>query len=72
MHWINSVGGHCKNGIGADEEIGMVPVIKIVAPNGRHVIHGGDDQMEILSAMTIENYDRRLQMVSPFKSTPRA
>lgn len=72
MHWLKGVGGHCKNGIGADEEIGMVPVVKLVAPSGKYVIHGGDEQNESLSLLTIEYFDRRLGLLSPFKSVPRA
>lgn len=71
MVWIAQTGGHCQNGIGVDDEIGMVPVIKIVAANGRWVIHPSNDQSEILAPSVVENYDRRLQVVSPFKTTPR-
>lgn len=72
MHWLKSIGGHCKSGLGADEDIGMVPVIKLVAPNGKHVIVGGDGQTERLSPLMIDYLDRRLQVISPFKSVPRA
>jgi hypothetical protein len=72
MHWLESEGGHCQKGIQADDDIGMVPVIKLVAANGRYVIHAGDDQSETLSLMTIEYFDRRLQVISPFRSVPRA
>jgi hypothetical protein len=72
MHWLKSEGGHCRSGIQADEVIGMVPVTKLVAANGRHVIHAGADQNEQLSLVTVEYFDRRLQVISPFRSVPRA
>lgn len=71
MHWLKSVGGHCKSGIGADENIGMVPVVKLVGPDGRSVIHGGSNQNEKLSALTIDYFDRRLGVQSPFRSPPK-
>ena len=73
MRWLASEGGHCQSGIGADPEIGMVPVIKLVAPGGtRSVVHPGGDQNEVLTPTIVEVYDRRLQMLSPFRSVPRA
>ncbi|MEO3387890.1 hypothetical protein [Mesorhizobium sp. CAU 1741] len=72
MFWLKKIGGDCKSGIGADPARGMVPVTKLVAPSGKHVIHPGNDQMEILSTHVIERYDRRLAVVSPFPSVPRA
>lgn len=72
MYWLSQIGGRCNNGIKADPSIGMVPVIKLVGPSGRHVIHSGDDQTEILSPSLIDYLDRRLEVVSPFKSVPRA
>ena len=72
MHWLESVGGRCQNGIQADDIIGMVPVIKLIAPNGKHVLHDGDDQSEVLSPLTIDYFDRRLQVLSPFRTVPRA
>lgn len=73
MRWLKDQGGHCQHGIQADNEIGMVPVIKLVSPDGsKWVIHAGNDQNEELSAFTIDRFDRRLGIVSPFKSIPRA
>jgi len=72
MVWIRDNGGSCQNGMRADPEIGMVPVIKLIAHNGRHVIHPDSDQDEILSPLLIENYDRRLQVISPFRSVKRS
>ncbi|MBA5779544.1 hypothetical protein H2509_20630 [Stappia sp. F7233] len=72
MAWVRDSGGYCTNGIQADHEIGMVPVIKLVADSGRYVIHPSDNQSEILEPSLIEYYDRRLGLVSPFKTTPRA
>lgn len=72
MYWLRQQGGHCKNGISTDEIVGMTPVIKLVAPSGRYVIHSGDNQLETLSPLTVEYFDRRLQLLSPFRSVPRA
>ena len=72
MAWIRGIGGKCQTGIASDPTIGMVPVTKIVAPGGRHVIHAGNNQSERLSLYTIEMFDRRLQVISPFRSVPRA
>jgi hypothetical protein len=70
--WLESIGGRWQHGIAADEVIGMVPVLKLVAPGGRYVIHGDTDENEVLSSLTIEYFDRRLLVLSPFRSTPRA
>lgn len=70
MHWLRSIGGNCKSGIGADEKIGMVPVVRLVAPDGKHVTHGGGNQYEILSTITIRYFDRRLGVESPFYQKP--
>jgi len=67
MVWIRSEGGTCSSGIGGDDAIGMVPVIKITAYNGRYVVHPSADQNEILSPSVLESYDRRLRVLSPFK-----
>lgn len=72
MHWLRGQGGECRSGIGADPERGMVPVTKLIGPNKRWVIHAGGDQGEILTGSIVEFYDRRLQMLSPFRSVPRA
>lgn len=72
MYWLRSIGGECKSGIGADPVRGMVPITKLIAPNGKHVIHPGNDQSEVLSAHLVERMDRRLQVASPFPSVPRA
>lgn len=73
MRWLRDQGGKCKNGIQADDVIGMVPVIKLVSPDGeKWVIHVGDDQNELLSTLTIDYFDRRLGVLSPFRSVPRA
>lgn len=70
-NWLNSVGGHCSSGIQSDPDIGMVPVTKLISPDGRRVIFPGD-QSEVLSPMSIEYLDRRLGVLSPFKSEPRS
>jgi hypothetical protein len=71
--WLRSQGGQCRSGIGADPEIGMVPVTKLISPDGtRHVIHPSGDQAEELSTYTIEYFDRRLGVLSPFRGVPRA
>lgn len=73
MRWLRDEGGRCQNGIQADESIGMVPVIKLVSPDGsKWVIHPGNDQGELLSWMMVEYFDRRLGVLSPFRSVPRA
>ena len=72
MHWLRGQGGECRSGIGADPDRGMVPVIKLIAPSGRSVVHPGGDQGEILTPSIVDFYDRRLQMLSPFRSIPRA
>ena len=72
MQWLMDEGGTCRQGIGADPEIGMVPVTKLISSDGnRHVIHGAADQSEELSPLTIDYFDRRLGMVSPFRSVLR-
>lgn len=68
MRWLRSEGGECRSGIAADHQVGMVPVTKLVAANGRHVIHPGNDQYEELSPLTVSYFDRRLQIASPFAS----
>lgn len=72
MGWLRGQGGECRAGIAADPTRGMVPVTKLISPDGRYVIHPGSDQFEVLSRYTIEYFDRRLQMASPFVSVPRA
>lgn len=71
MAWIARNGGHCQSGLGVDDAIGMVPVIKIVAASGRHVVHPSANQAEVLSPSIVEYYDRRLCVLSPFRSTER-
>ena len=68
MHWLTGVGGQCRRGIGADEKIGMVPIIKLIAPDGAYVIHGGNNEFEVLSPLIISYFDRRLGLESPFRS----
>lgn len=72
MYWLKNDGGECRPGIAADEQIGMVPVTKLVAKNGKYVIHPGNDQSEVLSSFTIEYFDRRLEVISPFHSVKRS
>lgn len=72
MSWLRGEGGHCQSGIAADEVRGMVPVTKMISPSGKRVIHPGNDQSEVLSPLIIEYFDRRLGVLSPFKSIPRA
>jgi hypothetical protein len=72
MYWLRSIGGECRSGIGADPAIGMVPITKLIAPNGRHLIYPGSDQSEVLATHTIERMDNRLQVASPFPSVPRS
>jgi hypothetical protein len=72
MRWLHSQGGECKTGIGADPVIGMVPVTKLVGPDGRFVVWPGNDQYEILASYTIEYLDTRLGVLSPFASVKRS
>jgi hypothetical protein len=73
MRWLRDQGGRCQNGIQADESIGMVPVIKLVSPDGsKYVIHPDDNQAEQLSTLMVDYFDRRLGVLSPFRSIPRA
>jgi hypothetical protein len=72
MSWLKSIGGSHRSGIAADPAVGMVPVVKLISPNGRHVVHPGNDQSEELSPYMVEYFDRRLQVISPFRSVPRA
>lgn len=72
MNWLKTVGGHCQSGIQADNEIGMVPVTKLIGPSGKYVIHPGNNQALVLSVFIIDNFDRRLEVVSPFGSAPQA
>ena len=56
-----------------DEAIGMVSVIRLTGPDGvKTAIFGSDEQHEVLSIYTIEYLDRRLGVLSPFRSVPRA
>ncbi|MDQ0507437.1 hypothetical protein [Xanthobacter agilis] len=71
MRWLQSQGGHCSTGIGPDDAIGMIPVTKLVALNGRKVIHYGNDQSEVLAPSLIEHFDRRLHVMSPFPTVKR-
>ena len=68
MVWLKSQGGKCRSGIGADEKIGMVPVILLESPNGSYVVHSNDKQNARLSEDTINYFDRRLGMKSPYGS----
>lgn len=71
MAWLRKIDGNCKSGIGADPVIGMVPITKLIAPNGKHVIFPSADQSEELSTYMIEQLDRRLGVLSPFRSVQR-
>ncbi len=72
MRWLQSVGGESKTGIALDNEIGMVPKVKLVAPGGGSVVIVNMDQNEIASPLLIENWDRRLRLLSPFRhQTPQ-
>jgi len=68
MHWLRQSGGKCRSGIGADEKIGMVPVTLLQAPSGAYVIHSNDKQNKRLSQMTVDYFDRRLGINSPWGS----
>lgn len=72
MAWLRSVNGTCRTGIAADHNRGMVPVTKLIGPEGQHVIYPSGDQSEVLSRFTIEYFDRRLRVLSPFASVIRA
>jgi hypothetical protein len=73
IDWLRSIGGRSSTGIAADPIVGMVPVTKLVSPTGvRRVIHPGGDRDERLSAAIIEQLDRRLEVLSPFRSTERS
>ena len=67
MRWLQSIGGDCKSGIALDDAIGMVPKIKLIAPNGKSVVVVNMVQSDPLSPLLIENWDRRLELLSPFK-----
>lgn len=68
MRWLTDQGGRCSTGIGLDPDIGMVPVTRLEAANGRSVIHYGTDESEVLAPAMIAYFDRRLGGVSPFRS----
>lgn len=69
MHWLKGQGGKCRSGIGADEKIGMVSVILLEAPNGEnYLVHSNDKQNARLSQETIDYFDRRLGLKSPYGS----
>lgn len=68
MRWLAENGGRCSTGVGADPEIGMVPVTRLMAANGRSVIHHGNDQYEVLAPSVVAYFDRRLGVLSPFRS----
>lgn len=73
MQWLRGEGGTCRTGIGANPDIGMVPVTKLISPDGtRYVIHSGNDQDEELSPLIIDYFDRRLGVLSPFASVLRS
>lgn len=68
MLWLREQGGSCKTGIGADEIRGMVPVIKLIGPDGKlSIVLGHDNQSEELSILMVDYLDRRLGVKSPFK-----
>jgi hypothetical protein len=50
-----------------DDDIGMVPKVKLIAPNGNYVVVVDMKQHEIASPTLIENWDRRLGVLSPFR-----
>jgi len=62
MVWLRSVGGHCKNGISLDPEIGMVPYVKLYGPSGLLVCHKGQQQKDALPRSAIDNFNRRLNV----------
>lgn len=66
MTWLHSIGGSSKTGIGACDTRGMIPIIRMSSPAGKHVNCTGDDTKEVLSDYMIAFYDRRLLVVSPF------
>lgn len=68
MQWLKSQGGQCRNGIGADERIGMVPVTLLQAANGKYVIYHGSRQSDTLAPRMIAYFDSRLGVTSPFGS----
>lgn len=70
--WLKSTGGTSKTGMGADPDIGMVPVTKLIAESGRHVIYPGADGEEELSPYMVDYLDRRLGVMSPFKGSTRS
>lgn len=68
MRWLTEQGGRCSTGIGPDPDIGMVPVTRLRAANGRSVIHYGNDPSEVLAPAMIAYFDRRLGVMSPFRT----
>jgi hypothetical protein len=67
MRWLQSIGGECKTGIAIDDAIGVVPKIKLIAPSGKSVVVLNMDQNEAVSPLLIANWDRRLELLSPFR-----
>jgi hypothetical protein len=67
MRWLQSIGGDCRSGIAVDEVIGMVPKIKLIAPSGKSLVVVNMAQSDRLSPLLIENWDRRLGLLSPFR-----
>jgi len=70
--WLRSIGGQCRSGIRADHNVGMVPVTKLIGPSGASLIWNGNDQSEELSSYIIEQFDRRLGVLSPFPGVKRS
>ena len=66
MAWLRHIGGETKSGICIDNKIGMVPVIKMVTPDGKSVLVVNTPETTVLSDSTVKYYDRRLNVCSPF------
>ena len=67
LMWAQSVGCTCENGYG-----GMHGSVfwKITAPSGKHLVIVGVQQNERLTSYSINYYDRRLGLQSPFERAP--
>lgn len=69
MCWLRDQGGECRTGVGLDPEIGMIPRVRLQAPNGRVAFIAGVDQHDELAPAVIGSLDRRLGILSPFPTS---
>lgn len=69
LAWAKGAGCDCQTGYGGLH--GLV-FWKITAPNGRHVYIVDMQQDERLTSSTLNYFDRRLGMKSPFDRAPES